>query len=276
MAISVPPGLACMSCSLVLWAFLGYSASLLLRLTPIFTPLACDDKGADLGPVTPGLQFVNMTGDARKFCTNDNKYDVSMSEKEPGPVYWRNGTDLIPLGQTKSSDTFIAARGGTAMVKPKMLISVPVDMAMGLLEMPVMQLITEMRLISTAHISILGFTVKLPQPVNTFCGFEVRLATQKVGHIVCAGSIEELNILGVDDETVVVDHLGPSAGEVRKMAIGKNVAFTLLLAGVAALAIWTSTTAVNKMKTVEADEFKLADVKLSDVKVSEDVKLSEV
>jgi len=245
--------------SACLWLLFGYTMLMIIRLTPLYEPLACHEGGSELGEMIAGEENINISGTSKKRCENFNAYPITVREGASGPVYWKNGTKLVEIGKNHLP-TIVIPASGEAIGSTSMSFSLGVDLAMEIMENPVLQIVAKVMMVSEAEIRILGLPLKSEQPKEQFCGFEIRMAEQKVGHILCAETVESLYIQGVDNETDVVEyvHLDPAA--LNHEAMKKNIGLGLLLVVSCVLSLVTLAVGIKNMKEMQAREAKTMDV----------------
>lgn len=230
-----------------------------IRLTPLYEPLACHEGGSELGEMLAGEEYVNISGTSRKRCENHNAYPITVREGSQGPVYWKNHSQLVEIGMN-TLPTIVIPSNGEAIGSTSMSFSVNMDLAMQMMELSELQIVTKVYMVSTAEIKILGLPLSSSQPKEQYCGFEIRLAEQKVGHILCAETVESLYIQGVDNETMVVEYVHLDPDLLQHEARKKNLGLGFLLVVSCVLSFVTLAVGIKTMKNMQAREAKTMDV----------------
>ena len=179
-----------------------------IRLTPLYEPLACHEGGSELGEMLAGEEYVNISGTSKKLCVNHNAYPVTVLEGSRGPVYGKSLSQLLEIGMNTLLAIVIPSNGD-AIGSTSMSFSVNMDLAMQMVELSELQIVTKVHMVSAAVIKILGLPLSSSQPNEHYCGFEIPLAEQKVGHILYVEIVESLYIQAVDNETMVEEYVHP-------------------------------------------------------------------
>jgi len=153
---------------------------------------------------------------------------IRVSQRSPGQIFVKDGSELKPVGQSNVLSTEFKAHnnntGETAME-----IALPMAEATALLAKPLLQVVSEVHVRAEALPRFFGVAVSAAENKDEVCGFEVRMATQKVGPSRCARTLEELVIPGVDSEAEV-SFLHLDEEHLAQQELKKNAAFGSILA----------------------------------------------
>jgi hypothetical protein len=200
----------------------------LKRYTPLYRPLECMQQESGLGPMKTDGTWVNITGAMRKDCTNPNGYAVQVGQRSIGQVFVLVGNSTLkPIGMSYVPEVSFPAHG-QAIGESRMEIAVPMAEATALLATPVLRVVSEIHVRSEASLSFFGIGMRSGEDKEEFCGFELRMATKKVGPSACAATLAELVIPGVDTAPELrLVHMDPE--HLSKQARKKNVAFSVIL-----------------------------------------------
>jgi len=222
-------GAVSLGLSAVCLALFAYTGVTLAKYTPLYEPLACEELHSALGDPQMDADWVNVSGIMTKRCRNPNHYGVEVSQLGRGEVFVLQGNDtLLPVGSCVVPDVTFPT-GGAAVGESRMSIVVPMAEAGTLLAAPTLRVVSKIRVRSAAELRFFGVGIRSGEDKDEVCGFEVTLATKKVGPSACAASLEELAIpdVGAAPQVRLV-HMQPEhlAANARR----KNVAFGLVLA----------------------------------------------
>mmetsp|Transcript_138623 Transcript_138623/g.345745 ORF Transcript_138623/g.345745 Transcript_138623/m.345745 type:complete len:274 (+) Transcript_138623:59-880(+) len=204
----------------------------LATFTPLYTPVECHQLHSGLDAPAMDSAWINVTGTMEKECKNPNPYSIHVAQRSPGKVFIKDGSELKLVGQSSVPDTDFPAHGeGTG--QSAMEIALPMAEATALLAKPLLQVVSEVHIRSVARPHFFGVELAASEDRDEICGFEVRMATQKVGPSRCAGTIEELVIPDVDSEPEVSfmhlnkEHLTEQETK-KNVALGSILAISLL------------------------------------------------
>lgn len=220
--------LPCFCASGLFIAIFVYAAVQLATFTPLYTPLECHQLHSGLGAPAMDLAWVNVSGSMKKECQNPNPYLIQVSERSSGKVFVKDGSELKLVGRSHVPNTEFPAHGnGTG--ESVMDIALPMAEATVLLAKPLLQVVSEVHVRSEAQPHFFGVAMSATEDKEEVCGFEVRMATQKVGPSRCAATLEELVIPDVDSEPEV-SYLHLDEQHLAEQELKKNAAFGSILA----------------------------------------------
>lgn len=229
------------------FALFIYTTVVVVRYSPLYIPMECHQEESGLGAIEMTPDFFNTSGSMKKRCINQNAYDISIEESSVGEVWVMMENDtMLSVGSARVPAVTFPA-GGEAIGVSSMEISVPAPIYGVLLGKPLLQIVSEIHVASTGGLSFLGMTIASSEPKDEVCGFEIKIATQKVGPSACARSRAELVIPSVDSKPAVAFVQLSPAGLIAQSS-KKNLSFGFLMAVSFALAIVLTLLGVLRMR----------------------------
>mmetsp|Transcript_43937 Transcript_43937/g.125769 ORF Transcript_43937/g.125769 Transcript_43937/m.125769 type:complete len:285 (+) Transcript_43937:63-917(+) len=249
-------------CALLFLVF-GYSTVLYTRFTPVFRTIQCTTLSSDLGDMTTDDDWVNVSGVSTKTCRNDNVYDMHFVQRQSGAVFIKQDTGLKQVGESTVAESTIPIQGNGTL-QAVINISLPFMEAFELMSLERVQVVTKITLQAEARIHILGFVYPIMDEQSKVCGFELQMATQRVGLAQCAATLEELVIPDVDSEEYSPDTMGMSPEYYAEKSHKKDLAFGLLMGFTLALALVMLACGLRAMRGPKAAPDEARQVKIAD------------
>merc|ERR1712151_881709 len=123
------------------------------------------------------------------------------------------------------------------------------------------QVVTEITLQIEAQMLIFGKTVSITDEQSKVCGFELQMATQRMGKARCAFSLEDLVIPDVDSDEVIPDSLEMSPENFASKSGKKNLVLGLFMGLSLSLALLMLACGLSALRgpRAEARQVKITD-----------------
>mmetsp|Transcript_42574 Transcript_42574/g.90722 ORF Transcript_42574/g.90722 Transcript_42574/m.90722 type:complete len:290 (+) Transcript_42574:63-932(+) len=177
--------------SAVLFFIFAYSAILMKRFSPVYTPVECVNTNKTF-EFTVNDTGAFVTAFSVMECTNPNPFSVKIAKGSPGRVFFY--PEMIDIGQVVVGE-YALEEGGTAEMKADVALHIKPE-EIPLLLQGVKHILEEMHVNAVAHLSVLGFPIAYEFNQMNTCGFgmETYPATMsyKTGPAICATSQDEL------------------------------------------------------------------------------------
>mmetsp|Transcript_151609 Transcript_151609/g.486492 ORF Transcript_151609/g.486492 Transcript_151609/m.486492 type:complete len:271 (+) Transcript_151609:127-939(+) len=199
----------------------AYSAAMWSLYSPMYTSVHCRRTLSLWGPLDINGTRVTTTASFERSCQNPNSYWVQVVQQGPGRVFLKEGSMLVPIGNTTLTDVSLPPNGeGRSDIHLEVML--PNET---LFEERPVQIAIEFVLRSEAKLEFLGFPATVVEDLDETCGFEMMLATGQTGPMACAPASEEFFVPRIDEEADPQRALRISEEHMSAVAERKNVFF---------------------------------------------------